>query len=223
MYLLPQYTHIVNNKLKHTYLSFDALGNLIIKSPKVSQKYIEQLLLKKSSWINSAREKILQKKGKPVNFDQNSILYYQGIAYPLQLIVHTKKHTNLLFDDKYFSLYFFNYDEKLFYKHIDNFYKNQAKELIPLIVEKWSQRMNVTPKEIHFRKTKRQWGSCSSKNHLSFNTMMIKLPRSVIEYIVVHELAHIRYKHHKRSFWNEVEKYLPQYKKEVMQLHTYTT
>ncbi len=223
MYLLPQYTHIVNKKLKHTYLSFDALGNLIIKSPKVSQKYIEQLLLKKSSWINSAREKILQKKGKPVNFNQNPILYYQGIAYPLQLIAHTKKHTKLLFDDEYFSLYFSNYDEKLFYKHIDNFYKQKAKDLIPIIVEQWSQKMNVTPSKINFRKTKRQWGSCSSKNHLSFNTMMMKLPKNVIEYIIVHELSHIRHKHHKKSFWNEVEKYLPQYKKEVMQLHTYTT
>ena len=67
MSLLPQYTHIVNPKLKHIYLTFDDEGNLVIKSPKVSQKKIEQLILKKTSWINHSREKIQKKKGKALN------------------------------------------------------------------------------------------------------------------------------------------------------------
>ena len=88
MSILPTYTHIVNNRLKHTYLSFDEEANLVIKSPKVSQRYIEQLLLKKSSWINRSREKILQKKGKVSNFTE---LYFQGICYPLVLQEHEQK------------------------------------------------------------------------------------------------------------------------------------
>lgn len=223
MHLLPQYTHIVNHKLKHTYLSFDDLGNLIIKSPKVSSFYIEQLLLKKSKWINRSREKLLQKKGKRVNFNEDSQLYFQGISYPLKLVSSTKKHTKLLFEQKIFTLYFHIYDEMLFFKHIDNFYKNRAKETIPSLVEQWSIKMEVSPTHVAFRKTKRQWGSCSEKDRLTFNTMMMKLPKSVIEYIVVHELAHIKHKHHQKSFWSEVEKHLPNYKKEITQLHTYTT
>ena len=104
MNLLPRYTHIVNSKLKHTYLSFDNEGNLVIKSPKVSQRYIEQLLLKKSNWINSSREKLLQKKGKTLDFSQQGKLYYQGKAYPLRLIEHTKKRTTLIFDQEVFLL-----------------------------------------------------------------------------------------------------------------------
>ncbi len=223
MNLLPRYTHIVTPKLKHTYLSFDNEGNLVIKSPKVSQHYIEQLLLKKSTWINRSREKLLQKKGKALDFSQQAELYYKGRSYPLKLIEHTKKRTTLIFDQELFLLYYHHYDEVLFQKHIDNFYKEEAKQVIPLLVEKWSGQMVLTPTNIRFRKTKRQWGSCSGKNVLSFNTMMMKLPQDVIQYIIVHELAHIKHKHHQKSFWNLVEQYLPDYKQHVTELHTYTT
>ncbi len=223
MNFLPRYTHIVNPKLKHTYLSFDNEGNLVIKSPKVSQHYIEQLLLKKSAWINNSREKLLQKKGKLVNFSQQTELYYQGHAYPLRLIEHSKKRTNLIFNQEAFSLYYHQYDENLFQKHIDHFYKEKAKQFVPLLVEKWSEQMDLSPTSIRFRKTKRQWGSCSGKNVLSFNTMLMKLPQDVIQYIIVHELAHIKHKHHQKSFWNLVGQHLPDYKQRITELHTYTT
>jgi len=223
MNLLPRYTHIVNPKLKHTYLSFDNEGDLVIKSPRVSQRYIEQLLLKKSNWINRSKEKLLQKKGKALDFSQQAQLYYQGQAYPLRLIEQTKKRTTLIFDQEVFLLYYHHYDEVLFQKHVDNFYKEEAKEFVPLFVEKWSDQMALTPTNIRFRKTKRQWGSCSGKNVLSFNTMMMKLPQDVIQYIIVHELAHIQHKHHQKSFWKLVEKYIPDYKQHVTELKKYTT
>lgn len=223
MNLLPRYTHIVNPKLKHTYLSFDNEGNLVIKSPKVSQHYIEQLLLKKSDWINRSREKLLQKKGKALDFSQQTELYYQGQSYPLRLIEQTKKRTTLIFDQEVFLLYYHQYNEVLFQKHVDNFYKEEAKQFVPLLVEKWSGQMALVPTNIRFRKTKRQWGSCSGKNILSFNTMMMKLPQDVIQYIIVHELAHIKHKHHQKSFWKLVEEYIPDYKQHVTELKKYTT
>jgi len=223
MGILPAYKHIINPKLKHTYLTFDIEGSLIIKSPKVSQYYIEQLLLKKSAWINRSREKLLQKKGKALNFSQETELYYKGKNYPLQLIVHNKERIKLLFDQEVFVLYYHHYDEILFQKHIDNFYKEESKECIPPLVSQWAKQMKLTPTEVRFRKTKRQWGSCSGKNVLNFNTMLMKLPLSVIEYIIVHELAHIKHKHHQKSFWNLVEKYMPDYKQRVTELKKYTT
>lgn len=223
MNLLPRYTHTVNPKLKHTYLSFDNEGNLVIKSPKISQRYIEQLLLKKSDWINRSKEKLLQRKGKALDFSQQAELYYQGRAYPLKLIEQTKKRTTLIFEQEVFLLHYHQYDEVLFQKHVDNFYKEEAKQFVPLLVEKWSKKMLLPPTSIRFRKTKRQWGSCSAKNVLSFNTMMMKLPQDVIQYIIVHELAHIKHKHHQKSFWKLVEQHLPDYKQRVTELHTYTT
>ena len=222
MNLLPRYTHIVNNRLKHTYLTFDEEGNLVIKSPKVSQAYIEKLLLKKSVWINRSREKILEKKGKVLDFGSSDILYLYGKSYALRLQKHTKKRTKLTFGTEAFILYYSNYDEEVFQKHVNHFYKEEAKQFIPALVDKWSEIMGLKPNKISFRKTKRQWGSCSGKNNLSFNTMMMKLPHDVIQYIIVHELAHIKYKHHQKSFWKEIEKYMPEYKQHVIELKKYS-
>ena len=222
MDLLPRYTHIINNRLKHTYLTFDEEGNLVIKSPKVSQAYIEKLLLKKSVWINRSREKILEKKGKILDFKDPEELYLYGRSHRLKLEKHTKKRTNLTFKEEEFILYYSDYNEEVFQKHINHFYKKESERFIPPLVERWSEIMGLTPNKISFRKTKRQWGSCSGKNDLSFNTMMMKLPHDVIQYIIVHELAHIKHKHHQKAFWQEVEKYLPEYKQHVTELKKYS-
>ncbi|GIT98793.1 M48 family metallopeptidase [Sulfurovum sp. TSL1] len=223
MSLLPHYTHIVNPKLKHIYLSFDDEGNLVIKSPKVAQQKIEQLLLKKSSWINHARKKIQQKKGKPLDFSSGAEVYFMGKVYPLTLVQHHKKRTHLDFDGEVFTLFYHAYDEKLFQTHLDRFYKTEAQKHIPSHVAFWAEKMCLSPANVRFRKTKRQWGSCSGKNVLSFNTMMMKLPHDVIQYIIVHELAHIRHKHHQKAFWQLVENYLPEYKQQVAELKNYMT
>jgi predicted metal-dependent hydrolase len=223
MEILTRYIHIVNKQLKHTYLTFDEKGTLIIKSPNVSQDYIEKLLLKKSTWINKSRKKILEKKGKALDFKNPEKLYLYGSPYNLTLKRDTKKRTKLTFDEKEFILYYSDYNEEIFQNHINSFYKEEAKQHIPILVEKWSKIMGLNPNKISFRKTKRQWGSCSAKNILSFNTMIIKLPQDVIQYIIVHELAHIKYKHHQKEFWKEIEKYIPKYKQYTIELKNYST
>lgn len=223
MSLLPQYKHIINPKLKHIYLSFDECGDLIIKSPKVSLRKIEQLLLKKSVWIEKSRVKLQNKKGKLLDFSNTPELYFLGEVYPVFLMSHDKKKCHLDFDGEKFTLWYHTYDQTLFQKHVDLFYRREAENKLPSWVKEWAEVMALSPLNIRFRKTKRQWGSCSGKNVLSFNTMIMKLPQDVIQYIIIHELAHIRHKHHQKAFWQEVEAYLPDYKMQVQELKNYTT
>lgn len=95
----------------------------------------------------------------------------------------------------------------------DNPSKEAAKALIMPLVEKWSAIMMLTPTFVGFRKNRTRWGSCSGKNRLNFNTHLATMPPDFVEYVVVHELAHIKHKNHSKDFWAEVEKYLPDYKK----------
>jgi predicted metal-dependent hydrolase len=220
--LLPHYIHTVNPRLKHTYLSFNDRGELIIKSPGLSTREIEQLLLKKSGWIRRSQQRILQKKGRTPELQHGTDLYYLGIPYPLKLSAHMKKRTFLSLDEDVFHLQYHTFVPDLLYRHIDRFYKEKAEAFIPPLVESWAERMNLSYGTIRFRKTKRQWGSCSSKNDLSFNTMLMKLPKETIEYVIVHELAHIRYKHHQKHFWQLVEKTMPGYQKQIALLRTFT-
>jgi len=98
-------------------------------------------------------------------------------------------------------------------KNLDNFYKNEIKKYIPLLIEKYSNFMQLFPTKISYRKNRRTWGSCNYKNELNFNILLMKYPLFITEYIVIHELAHIKYKNHSKDFWNLVFKYCPNYKK----------
>lgn len=94
----------------------------------------------------------------------------------------------------------------------DNFYKEKAKEFIPKLVDKYSKQMNLYPTKLKYRKNKRTWGSCNYKNELNFNIFLMKFPVEQIEYVVIHELAHIKHKNHSKKFWLLVEKYCYDYK-----------
>ncbi len=120
------------------------------------------------------------------------------------------KRKNLLEDNEF---YFLGIKHKnLDKRNLDEFYKSEAKSLIPKIVEKYSKIMNLYPTSIKFRKNKNTWGSCNFKNGLNFNILLVKFPMEVIEYIVIHELAHIKHKNHSKDFWSLVKRYCSDYK-----------
>mgnify|MGYP005985164227 CR=1 FL=1 len=98
-------------------------------------------------------------------------------------------------------------------KDLDKFYKKEIEKYIFPFIEKYSKMMDVHPTSTKFRKNKRTWGSCNYKNGLNFNYLLMKYPLHIMEYIVIHELAHIEHKNHSQKFWKLVEKFCPEYKK----------
>jgi len=220
--LLPVYTHIINPKLKYIYLSFDPSGGLIIKSPKVSQREIEKVLLQKAAWITRSRQKLLEKKGKPLLFREGEKLYFLGKDYPVHYEVWEKKRAVLDFDETGGFLFRYQtFDAEQFQRLIDRFYKQEAQAKIPPIVETYAHTMRCFPSKISFRKARSRWGSCSASNAISFNYLMMKLPLAVIQYIIVHELSHIEHKHHQKIFWEHVQKHFPDYKAQRDRLKQY--
>ena len=97
-------------------------------------------------------------------------------------------------------------------KNIDNFYKKEIVKYLPNLVDEYSKKMNLFPTSISYRKNKRTWGSCNYKNGLNFNILLMKFPIEVMEYVIVHELAHIKHKNHSKDFWNLVAVYCSNYK-----------
>ena len=72
--------------------------------------------------------------------------------------------------------------------------------------------MGVKYGRITVRRQKTRWGSCSSKGNLNFNCLLMLCPDFVVDYVVVHELCHLKQMNHSERFWAEVERVLPQYK-----------
>ena len=97
-------------------------------------------------------------------------------------------------------------------KNIDTFYRHEIEKILPQKVDEYSKKMNLFPTSISYRKNKRTWGSCNYKNGLNFNILLMKFPIEVMEYVIVHELAHIKHKNHSKDFWNLVAVYCSNYK-----------
>ncbi len=90
---------------------------------------------------------------------------------------------------------------------------DRALEYIPKRVIYFSMLMKVYFGTITIRNQKTRWGSCSSKGNLNFNCQLMRMPPEVIDYVVVHELCHLKEMNHSKAFWEEVEKVMPDYKK----------
>lgn len=103
-------------------------------------------------------------------------------------------------------------------KHYNSFYKNYAAEYISPKVQDFAKTMGLSYNTIKFRRMKSRWGSCSSSKVLTFNTELVKVKKELIDYVIVHELAHLTYMNHSKKFHDLVEKFYPDsktYRKEL--------
>lgn len=91
----------------------------------------------------------------------------------------------------------------------------KALKVIPERVKYWSGLMGIGYGRITIRNQRTRWGSCSNQGNLNFNCLLMLVPDEVLDYVVIHELAHRREMNHSAAFWAEVAKYKPDYKKSV--------
>ncbi len=91
-------------------------------------------------------------------------------------------------------------------------YRKAAKEYFPKRADYYAQVLGVHYERIRIAEQKTRWGSCSSKGTLSFNWKLMLAPPKVLDYVVVHELCHLKEMNHSRAFWSLVEQVMPDYK-----------
>lgn len=102
--------------------------------------------------------------------------------------------------------------EKITFEQIKEL-ADQAVEYIPKRVNYYAEKENFVYNKITIKNLVSRWGSCSTKGNLNFNCLLMLTPDYVIDYIVVHELCHLREMNHSEKFWAEVEKIMPDYQR----------
>ncbi len=100
--------------------------------------------------------------------------------------------------------------------------KRRIRKIFEEKVSRYSRLMGLSAGRIAIRNQRTRWGSCSSKGNLNFNYQLCYMPERLLDYVVIHELAHLRQMNHSREFWREVEKYCPDYRDLRKELKRYT-
>lgn len=101
--------------------------------------------------------------------------------------------------------------------------RRKARRMVTRRVEYFADKMGISYGRIAMRNQKTRWGSCSNDGNLNFNCRLLFLPPDLVDYVVVHELAHRRHMNHSPQFWQEVERYLPDYRDRRERLKGYRT
>jgi predicted metal-dependent hydrolase len=96
-----------------------------------------------------------------------------------------------------------------------DFYKTKLKEKIKPLIKRYKEQLGVSPNDVKVMELKNRWASCSAKGNINFHWKCAMAPMDVLQYIIVHELAHLIHLNHTTEFWNEVDKVLPKHKEQM--------
>ncbi len=178
--------------MRNLYITISPSRGVIVKNPYFSPKTVEKLVNQKANWIYKKLEELEKKFDIKKIYETEGKILYLGEKVALHV------------------------------ENIEKFYKEKTKEIVLREIKEISAKMELNPTKISFRKTKRRWGSCNHKNELNFTITLAQLPLNAIRYIIIHELSHIRYKNHKKEFYANIYKYMPDFKIQEKILKNYS-
>jgi predicted metal-dependent hydrolase len=196
-------------------------ATLVVRAPtRTPLWFVESLLREKAGWIE---EKLSKARSHVSLLPRHDFLTgerfpYLGREWPLAVVAFQK--TPLTFDDKAgFSLDMAAFDrgEVIF----EQWYRDQARKLLAERVQHFAPLVGVSLPRLRITGAERRWGSCSTTGTVSFTWRLIMAPMDVIDYVVVHELAHRREMNHSVRFWALVVSVLPDYEERRRWLKEY--
>ena len=210
-YGLINYIHMNPNKIirsKRNTLSLTINENaeLIIRAPKrLSIEKIQDFINEKENWINR-KKRLIENQIKDVTSNHNKLLYL-GNLFPINLEQNASKE--LFFTGEEFIANSIEPDSLSL--SIKKWYKNKFKEIALPRVAYFANKHNLMVNQVRIKNQKTMWGSCSSKNNINLNYLLLMAPMGVIDYVIVHELVHTIHRNHSTDFWDSVESIMPEF------------
>lgn len=201
-------------------------GQVFVRAPlHLDEQFIGAFIQKKYAWLKAKITEQNQTVDLCCDYTQGAKLFLFGQIVTLNIVFansvnKTDVYTSILENNQQTLVIVFpvhrqkNLTLKLqltaaVKKHIECYLKQQAFNIILPRVEHYSQLTQLVPNTIKIRQYRARWGSCNSRGELSFNYLLMMLPLDVIDYVIVHELCHLRYLNHSNDFWLLVAKYYP--------------
>ncbi len=201
---------IIRTKRKTISLIIGQDAKLVVRAPlRTPNKLIENFVQEKSLWI---RQKIDEMEEQPKALKREFVngegFLYLGRYYTLQILENSTRDIELR-DKLYISRRILPHIRH----HLKDWYKTEAKKKIIERCARYSNITGYTPLSIKISNAERRWGSCTSKGTLNFSWRLIMAPQEIIDYVIVHEMVHIKQPNHSKIFWIKVRSIMPDYEK----------
>ncbi len=210
------YIHKTHPRSRSIRIKVEASGQVVVVTPKrVSQAQIEHFVQQSEPWI----QRVLQKQQAQPAMNTTDALFIFGKKYQKEYMISATQipkitvhaHPSLEYSGT-LILTSTTADSAKQQTQLTRFLKNTAEKYISPRTHQLAQSMNTHFSKIVFRAQKTRWGSCSSTGTLSFNWRLVHFEPAIIDYVIIHELAHRTHMNHSQQFWKLVEKYDPEYR-----------
>ncbi len=195
-------------------LRVPAPGLLRVSCPeRVSLKAIFSFIEEKMDFIESREKEWLRAldQASVKNFMVGEECPFLGTPRKLEIIQRIGRDQAVLEGDV--IKVFVSEDEAASVQNaLIRFYKKAGRNYLSHLVKVQSEKMNLYPRDLSFRSQRTRWGSCSSQGKISLNWRLVVAPSEVAEYVVIHELAHLKHQDHSSRFWGLVESHCPKFR-----------
>jgi predicted metal-dependent hydrolase len=213
------YTIRKSFRAKYLRVDFHEHGIQVVAPVGMNDQHIKLFIENKKDLIFKKFEKhmlyLARSKGK-LKFGNGDMLYYLGKEFPLKVNENEKSLVGVRFTEDCIQV---NIDKNIppekrreeIYNQLEKWYITKAKQQIYERLEFYSDIMGVEFNKVRVKNQKTRWGSCSQKRNLNFNWKLVMAPIEIIDYVIVHELSHLRHMNHSKDFWEVVGGYIPDY------------
>lgn len=208
-----EYCFQENESLKSHYVTVEKSKGVILKGKAITEEKSDQLILKKARWILHKLNLVSVKDDEKIV--TGSRITYLGRSYYVELVTAdniTDVQVEFNYSKFTITVPASDTDQNLIKTAIESFYHDKAVEKITPRVRKFSKETNLPYAGLRYRKLEKSWGNCSPKDIITINPEAIKLPFSLIDYLIIHELCHTKVKDHSKQFWAELSVHVPNWK-----------
>jgi predicted metal-dependent hydrolase len=200
---------LVRSRRKTLAIYITKNGEIEVRAPlRLSKTVIDRFVNSKQDWIvqKAAEMTACVQKRQEFLVQLGNTLTLLGREYPVV------SGTFAVFDGERFFVPFTEKEHQIDKSQLIALYKQAAKQEIEKRVEYYAHKMGLLPSSVKIGNANTYWGCCSAKNGLIFTWKLVMAEPDAIDYVVVHELAHIREHNHSARFWALVQSVLPDYK-----------
>lgn len=212
LFSMPEIAQIIRSKRKTIALVVGRDGSLIVRAPlRTPEKTIRELVRQKADWIARSQEQMRQNQPAQRQFSEGETLPLLGQHHPIKIV--PRQRASLTLEGGEFRLAEKNQPRAC--EAFTLWYKKKAAALLPARLEALAKKHNLRPKKVRISSARARWGSCNASGTISLTWRLVMAPPEVIDYVIVHELAHIPHPNHSKDFWNTVATLMPDYKKHL--------